>query len=131
MERLTNKDFNAEYVFPACCSANELDSHRAHFNEDLGIVEDLAGLVKAKQEGRVAILPCKLGTQIFAVYNGEIIEHDVAYIVTDICGDITLGCIYATDHVLSEEYLSDCIGSTLFLTRAEAEAALQERREQA
>ena len=77
-------------------------------------------LVKADKDGRVVALPCKVGDTLFRVFAGEILEHKVRNMrYLAILGrwdiDTTPFC----------SYVESSIGKTIFLTREEAEAALE------
>lgn len=73
----------------------------------LGTVEKLSAVVKAQEEGRVVVLPCKVG--------------DTLYTESPISGMVT--SFKAPDLAWIIENISE-FGKTVFLTRAEAEAAL-------
>ena len=78
-------------------------------------------LMRADKDGRVLILPCKIGDKLYRVFAGEIFEHRVAsmkYFAIQGRWDI-------------ETYpfcpcVESSIGKTVFLSREEAEKALQE-----
>lgn len=108
----------------------------------LGTVEELAELVKAKQDGRCVVLPCKVGDTIYRVaydcaggikYN-PFNEHGVSYAEPCLkCN--TYPCdihkaIYEIKAVSSiwimENAKNGNFGTKYFLTHEEAEAALKE-----
>lgn len=81
----------------------------------------LRELADADKDGRVVVLPCKVGDILYRVFAGEIFEHRVGsmkYFAIQGRWDIEtypfLPCVEST------------IGKTVFLTREEAEKALQE-----
>lgn len=84
---------------------------------------------QAEAEGRLLILPCNVGDSVFAL-------TDVCLCPIDerCCGDCTgAGCRYAscevreckTDSIIQIIRLTEKIGKTVFLTREEAERALE------
>lgn len=72
-------------------------------------VEELTALVKARDEGRVVVLPCKVG--------------DVLYTASPVKGMVT--SFEAPDLSWIVENIPQ-FGKTVFITRAEAEAAQRE-----
>lgn len=72
----------------------------------------LRELAEADRDGRVLILPCKLGTKVYRI----------RYEIADYPDEPDLEI---ADTWFTPEYRDD-IGKTVFLTRAEAEKALQE-----
>lgn len=95
---------------------------KAPFTEDaminlaaqaLGVEADrLRELAEADKDGRVLILPCKLGTKVYRI----------RYEIADYPDEPDLEI---ADTWFTPEYRDD-IGKTVFLTRAEAERALKE-----
>ena len=71
------------------------------------LIERLKEIIQAEHEGRLVVLPCKVGT---AVYQLDYNQHDGYWI---------------EPHFFKLEDVSR-IGKTVFLTREEAEAALKE-----
>lgn len=92
---------------------------------ECGGIDRLRELAEADKDGRVVVLPCKIGDKLYRVFAGEIFEHRVGsmkYFVIQGQWDI-------------ETYpLCPCvessIGKTIFLTREEAEKALESMREE-
>lgn len=94
-----------------------LESYRA-----LGTVEELAELVKAKQDNRLVVLPCKVGDMVYYPYAGRILEKKIT----------AFRCMendwwYEINHDEAETFDEEAIDKTVFLTREEAEAALKEQ----
>ena len=84
---------------------------------DLGRLEEL---VKADKEGRTVVLPCKVGDTLYRVFAGEILEHKVGnmrYLAIQGRWDIETYPFCS--------YVESSIGKTIFLTREEAEKALE------
>ena len=92
--------------------------------------EKLAEYETAEEEGRLVVLPCKVGQDLFGIYNRTIIDgYADGYLLekTSVHSD--------ADHWIwlqdknSKNYWKvsfDEIGKTVFLTREEAEKALKE-----
>ena len=89
------------------------------FNEDailklaaqaLGTTPDhLRDLIQAEQDGRLVVLPCKVGDTVYQIDAERVYESEVKWIIFD-CNDIAFD--------------ERAIGVSIFLTREEAEAAL-------
>ena len=81
--------------------------------KEIGITpERIAELITADKDDRVVILPCKVGTKVYRI----------RYKIADYPDDPELEI---ADTWFTPEYRED-IGKTVFLTREEAEKALQE-----
>ena len=76
--------------------------------EATACIEKLAEYETAEEEGRLVVLPCKVGTRVHEIYQ--------------FCG---CGAWEIEEHKIKLEDL-DKIGKTVFLTREEAEKALKE-----
>lgn len=90
-------------------------------NCDLDRLEKLA---EADRDGRVVVRPCKVGDTLFRVFAGEILEHKVRnmrYLAIQGRWDI--------DTTPFCSYVESSIGKTIFLTREEAKAALEAKRD--
>ena len=88
---------------------------------DLDRLEELA---EADRDGRVVVRPCKVGDTLFRVFAGEILEHKVSnmrYLAIQGRWDI--------DTTPFCSYVESSIGKTIFLTREEAKAALEAKRD--
>ena len=86
-------------------------------NCDLDRLEKLA---EADKDGRLVVRPCKVGDTLFRVFAGEILEHKVRnmrYLAIQERWDI--------DTIPFCSYVESSIGKTIFLTREEAERALE------
>lgn len=88
-------------------------------NCDLDRLEKLA---EADKDGRLVMLPCKVGDMVYFALLGRIIEKQVFSIVS--FSDSTR--IYCGG--TSEYFRPEDIGKTFFLTREEAERALEGKR---
>ena len=86
-------------------------------NCDLDRLEKLA---EADRDGRVVVRPCNVGDTLFRVFAGGILEHKVSnmrYLAIQERWDI--------DTIPFCSYVESSIGKTIFLTREEAEKALE------
>ena len=88
----------------------------------------LRELAVADKDGRCVVLPCKIGDKLYRVFAGEIFEHRV--------GSMKYFAIQGRWDIETYPfcpYVESSIGKTVFLSREEAEKALQEipRREDA
>ena len=114
-ERLTIKRNNGDCVLKAesCCygwySFDVQESLRKEGTEILKkAIYKLAEYETAEDEGRLVVLPCKVGTRVYEIYQ--------------FCG---CGAWEIEEHKIKLEDL-DKIGKTVFPTREEAEKALKE-----
>ena len=88
--------------------------------ESLCSYDHLRELAEADKEGRVVVLPCKVGDTVYFGLLGRIIEKQVFSIVS-FSNSTRIYC-----GGTSEYFRPEGIGKTFFLTREEAEKALQE-----
>ena len=80
----------------------------------------LRELAEADKDGRVVVLPCKIGDKLYRVFAGEIFEHRV--------GNMKYFAIQKRWDIETYPfcpYVESSIEKTIFLTREEAEAALE------
>ena len=80
----------------------------------------LRELAEADKDGRVVVLPCKVGDKLYRVYAGEIFEHRV--------GSMKYFAILGRWDIETYPFCScveSSIGKTIFLTREEAEKELE------
>lgn len=103
------------------CADCELQTYRA-----LGSVEELTALVKTRGEGRVVVLPCKpFGVTVYQLRSKKH-ARGVGVSPRHIgCATVWANGGYALHHQGADDCLKKDLGKTWFLTRAEAEAALQ------
>lgn len=81
----------------------------------------LRELAEADKDGRCVVRPCKVGDKLYRVFAGEIFEHRV--------GSMKYFAIQGKWDIETYPFLPSVesgIGKTIFLTREEAEKALQE-----
>lgn len=86
------------------CALHELNAYK-----DLGPIDHLRDLLQAEKEGRMVLLPCKVGDTVYQIDAERVYESEVKWIIFD-CNDIAFD--------------ERAIGVSIFLTREEAEAAL-------
>lgn len=113
-EVLTAKE-NAEVA----CALNLLKEYQS-----VGSVEHFRELSQAERDGRLVVLPCKVGDKIFHLFYGEIQNLLVSNVIYRGHGG------YSTNFLVEcipfhRFYWREEIGKTVFLTREEAEAALK------
>lgn len=98
----------------ACAEAREIEETLSGYDYS---ISRMVELMKADVEGRVLILPCKLGTKVYRI----------CYKIVDYPGKPEPEI---TTTWFTPEYRED-IGKTVFLTCEEAEKALQEMEDKA
>lgn len=91
-------------------------------------ISRMVELMKADKDGRVLILPCKVGDTIYFVNAKQILEFTVVGYAVDETG---ISWVYSehvdkTGNTYERTFSPDRIGKTTFLSREEAEKALQE-----
>ena len=96
--------------------------------EATACVEKLAEYETAEEEGRLAVLPCKVGDTVYVIENKyiEVFEVNEIELKHKVFGDITYylekpsrrGCLY--------KYYDSELGDKWFIAREEAEKALKE-----
>lgn len=98
----------------ACAEAREIEETLSSYDYS---ISRMVELMKADKDGRVLILPCKLGTKVYRI----------RYKIVDYPGKPEPEI---TTTWFTPEYRED-IGRTVFFTREEAEKALQEMEDKA
>ena len=87
------------------------DEDRCRWIEkELGPIDHLRDLLQAEQDGRLVVLPCKVGDTVYQIDAERVYESEVKWIIFD-CDDIAFD--------------ERAIGGSIFLTREEAEAVLK------
>lgn len=87
----------------------------------IGSYDRLRELAEADKDGRVVVQPCKVGDKLYRVFAGEIFEHRV--------GSMKYFAIQGQWDIETYPFcpcVESSIGKTVFLSREEAERALQE-----
>lgn len=101
----------------ACAEAREIEETLSGCDYS---ISRMVELMKADVEGRVVVLPCKVGDMVYFGLPGRIIEKQVFSIVS-FSNSTRIYCGGTSEYFRPED-----IGKTFFLTREEAEKALQE-----
>ena len=126
IERLSDKN-PCKLLKEGCRWRGNCDKRQLWSNK---CIEKLKEYETAEEEGRLVVLPCKSGKDLFGIYNGTIVEgYADGYLLekTSVHSD--------ADHWIwlqdknSKNYWKIAfaeIGKTVFLTRGEAEKALKE-----
>lgn len=136
MERLTEKHYLAEDHYMKCsdtchgdmdcidCPAFDQLVERLAAYEDIaelcGGVDRLRELAEADKDGRLVVMPCKVGDKLYRVFAGEIFEHRV--------GTMKYFAIQGRWGIETYPFcpcVESSIGKTVFLTREEAEKAME------
>lgn len=89
-------------------------------NSDGYSIARMVELMNADKDGRVLIPPCKIGDKLYRVFAGEIFEHRV--------GSMKYFAIQGRWDIETYPFcpcVESSIGKTIFLTREEAEKALE------
>ena len=97
------------------CALHELNAYK-----DIGPIDHIRDLLHAEQDGRLVVLPCKVGATVYGHSKAEVSEYKVAVISL-----ATYNWYLRCQNHNSDFWVTDAdIGKTVFLTREEAEAAL-------
>ena len=93
----------------------EIKKHEAAYNECLTrtygpFKQKISQWLQAEQDGRLVVLPCKVGDTVYQIDAERVYESEVKWIIFD-CDDIAFD--------------ERAIGGSIFLTREEAEAELK------
>ena len=108
----------------------KLTDRCARYAEEIAVLQDrekwvpveerLRELAEADKDGRLVVLPCKVGDKLYRVFAGEIFEHRV--------GSMKYFAIQGQWDIETYPfcpYVESSIGKTIFLTREEAKVALE------
>lgn len=87
------------------------------------LINKLAAYEDAEEQGRLVILPCKVGDTVFSAFEDEDVFCGKVYAISTCDGTNWFSVRY--DSGLRYDHTWDCFGKTVFLTHAEAEAALK------
>ena len=106
------------------CESPEVLAKAMDMEEILGdgyySVDRMLELLKADKDGRLVMPPCKVGDKLYRVFAGEIFEHRV--------GSMKYFAIQGRWDIETYPFcqcVESFIGKTIFLTREEAEKALE------
>lgn len=120
------KDYEDTGLTPEQCE-NAKVIIKIAFSDDTSKAERIRELLKADKEGRLVVLPCKVGSTVYTEFCDEVVEkrigqfHVNGYTEPRLWADID--CDWASTQCVRWNL---AIGKTIFLTREEAEAALKE-----
>lgn len=100
------------------------------FSDDTSKAERIRELLKADKDGRVVVLPVRpvltqsIGSMLYIIEDGEIVEDSLCEALVGMGSNGEINIFYTTlsDQISFEQ--AD-IGKTVFLTREEAEKALE------
>ena len=101
----------------ACAEAREIEETLSGCDYS---ISRMVELMKADKDGRVVVLPCKVGDKLYRVFAGEIFEHRV--------GSMKYFAIQGRWDIGTYPFcpcVESSIGKTIFLTREEAEKAMK------
>ena len=88
--------------------------------------DHLRDLIKAEKNGRMVVLPCKVGDTLFDTYFGDIREKEVVSVGFMLSKSVKHMTIHANNfRGAITEIEMDRIGKDIFYTREAAEAALK------
>ena len=109
----------------ACAEAREIEETLSSYDYS---ISRMVELMKADKDGRVLIPPCKVGDTVYFANAKHILEFTVVGYAVDETG---ISWVYSehvdkTGHTYERTFSPDRIGKTTFLSREEAEKALQE-----
>ena len=108
----------------ACAEAREIEETLSSYDYS---ISRMVELMKADKDGRVVVLPCKVGDTVFARLDNNrkyVCECKLKQIVVDNIGFVTFAPIGAPEREYDVSLRG--FGKTVFLSREEAEKALQE-----
>lgn len=106
---------------------------RSAFNDDTPKVERILELLKADKEGRLVVLPCKVGEKLWVIGRDNVPREmaleapDIRTVCTDEDNLCMSTCNRKPDGFCSYRLRNDgtSIGKAVFLTREEAKKALE------
>lgn len=134
MERLTERDGNIVY-YPHCNNAGKCGGHCSICDFEVKVMNKLADYEDAEEQGLLLRLPCKVGSKLWAItspanyslgaYSERILEQPQERKIHSITFSKN-GIAY---HVKDRTYGEGDFGNVVFLTREEAEQALNQKGE--
>ena len=125
MERLTDKNDVGSYFYPKCfekCDGLGASSKCDNCEIMTSVCEKLGKYEDLEEQGRLVILPCKVGDTLYRLVPNlyrKYVEIKIAQFVIN-----KNGIYFITDKGVS--WSVDKIGKTVFLTKSEAEQKLVE-----
>lgn len=126
-ERLTEDYFDdMQKITRHYAKSNNIDLNTGG-NDFQDIIDKLAEYENAEEEGRLVVLPRKVGDVLYKPTRSFISEYKIRFIEVSSCN-----CLFLHTNVIKgindtgELFKEDDIGKIVFLTREEAEKALKE-----
>ena len=112
----------------------EINEHEAAYIEIMTrtygpLHQKIGQWLQAEQDGRLAVLPCKVGDTIYVILRGRIIETTVRTFFFGYPSYGIEGREMRMIRTINWDIPMDEFGTRIFLTREEAEAALTKRKE--
>ena len=106
-----------------CARATEIDDILLDEYYPSGRMREL---IKADKDGRMVVLPCKVGDTVWAILDGAKYARECKVDFVNI-GSFGTTIVFAVKDGLREQYgvTAAAFGKTVFLTRKEAEKALE------
>lgn len=90
----------------------------------------LKELVEADKDGRCVVFPCKIGDTVYDIQMGKITEKTIISIPFLLSKSVNHLCLHAINNRDALTTIdTENLGKTVFLTREEAEAALEKMKE--
>lgn len=94
------------------------------FSDKPEFTEHIRELLRAEKDGRLVVLPCKIGATVYRFqryFNDATLKSEIK-IKPCVVESVSTKCIITTDHTVM---LFSNFGKTVFLTREEAEKVLE------
>lgn len=106
-----------------CARATEIDDILLDEYYPIGRMREL---IKADKDGRVVVLPCKVGDTVWAILDGAKYARECKVDFVNI-GSFGTTIVFVVKDGLREQYgvTAAAFGKTVFLTRKESEKALE------
>ena len=133
MKRLTKRN-NLSGFLPVLMNDRALGPaafyDQRDYNDYADALEHLAQYEDAEEQGRLVVLPCRVGDKVYRLWpcgkNGKSVsEMVVAHIDVDFLPEIEFSCRKEKSCGNYWFFKADSIGKTVFFSREEAEAALK------
>lgn len=113
---------------PQAEAANEAAKGRMYATQEfIRVQKELECYKRAETEGRLLVLPCKVGDTVYTIIDGKIYEGEVYHIsYSDYYGKVTSAVWTKIDFLTASIGAAfEDFGKTAFFTREEAEARLK------
>lgn len=115
MKRLTRVDEDGTVLCIGCVEEEECNEDCLSCQHDIDAIEKLAEYEDLEEQGKLIILPCKVGDTVYGI-----VEHANGKL------EIVDSILYGIEQILQ---FKDVIGKGLYLTKEEAEQALAKMKE--